>query len=438
MAMNFPICGQRTANGFCTSNKLGCLPIVSRRADEDASVTYDALIIGGGPAGATAGLLLAKAGWSVAIVEKKSFPRRKVCGEFLSATSLPILHELGLGEAFSDRAGPEVRRVGLFANDLALTAPMPQPSLTSCQWGKALGREQLDLLLLDAAARAGASLWQPWSAIEPQRSSRGHVCTIVSKQGCQELGSRVVIVANGSWERSVVTTSSARAHRPSDLLAFKAHYKESELPADLMPLIAFPGGYGGMVHSDGDRTSLSCCIRRDELQRCRQRHRSPQAGHSVCQHIQASCDAVREVLKRAVLDGAWLSAGPIRPGIRKGYSDGIFFAGNAAGEAHPIVAEGISMAMQSAWLLAQCLITHQMNLASESDEIGNEYCAKWKACFAARLHAASVFAHLAVRPKLSSIGLPILKHFPTMLTFGAHLSGKANSLTKMRAQHDAI
>ncbi len=88
------------------------------------------------------------------------------------------------------------------------------------------------------------------------------------------------------------------------------------------------------------------------------------------------------------------------------------------------------MAMQSAWLLAHCLITHQMNLASESDEIGIEYCAKWKACFAARLHAAAVFAHLAMRPKLSSIGLPILRHFPTILTFGAHLSGKANSLTR--------
>ena len=84
--------------------------------------------------------------------------------------------------------------------------------IQSIAQGKALGREQLDLLLLDAAARVGASLWQPWSAVKLQRSSRGHACTIVAKQGRHELGSRVVIVANGSWERTVFTASNARAH----------------------------------------------------------------------------------------------------------------------------------------------------------------------------------------------------------------------------------
>src|SRR5438093_25151 len=78
---------------------------------------YDALVIGGGPAGATTALLLARAGWSVALVERSPFPRRKVCGEFLSATNLPLLRHLGVGDAFRDLAGPEVRRVVLFARD---------------------------------------------------------------------------------------------------------------------------------------------------------------------------------------------------------------------------------------------------------------------------------------------------------------------------------
>ena len=83
---------------------------------------FDALVIGAGPGGATAGLMLAKAGWSVVVAEKSDFPRRKVCGEFLSATNFCILDELGLADDFMRLAGPAVRQVGLFAGDAILVA----------------------------------------------------------------------------------------------------------------------------------------------------------------------------------------------------------------------------------------------------------------------------------------------------------------------------
>ena len=65
---------------------------------------YDAIVIGGGPAGSTTALMLARAGWAVALIEKSQFPRPKVCGEFISATTFPLLAEFGLLE--------DVRRTG--------------------------------------------------------------------------------------------------------------------------------------------------------------------------------------------------------------------------------------------------------------------------------------------------------------------------------------
>src|SRR5258706_10053567 len=71
----------------------------------------DALVIGAGPAGTSAAILLASAGWRVTLVEKCEFPRRKVCGEYISGAAWPLLDQLGVGARIASPAGPEVRPV---------------------------------------------------------------------------------------------------------------------------------------------------------------------------------------------------------------------------------------------------------------------------------------------------------------------------------------
>jgi flavin-dependent dehydrogenase len=392
---------------------------------------YDALVIGAGPGGSTAARLLAQAGWSVALVEKSAFPRRKVCGEFISATSLPLLYDQDLRNEFLTAAGPEVRQVGLFASDASLSSAMPSARESVAGWGRALGRDRLDLMLAEAAARAGAELWQPWKMLCVQRENQGFVCAIGADDSRKELRARIVIAANGSWERSPWSTTRSHNRKPSDLLAFKAHFTGSALSPDLMPLLVFPGGYGGMVHSDAGRVSLSCCIRRDTLQACRVTYGPMHAGEAVLQHIMGACAGVKNALRPVRLDGTWLSAGPIQPGIRPRYKNGVFHVGNSAGEAHPIIAEGISMAMQSAWLLSQRLIAAQDRVTATAaiEEQGRLYARDWHGAFARRIRAAAMFAHLAMWPSAAR-ALPIIKRFPEILTWGARLSGKATQLVQ--------
>ena len=163
---------------------------------------YDAIIVGAGPAGSTAAILLASAGWSVALIEKQPFPRRKVCGACIGASNLPLLAALGIGDAFAQLAGPELREVALYCGDRVVQAPLPAVPNARHPWGRALGREAFDVLLLERARALGVNLWQPWSMRTFDRSAGVFRCGIEARpaQGLTELRAPVLIMANGSWE----------------------------------------------------------------------------------------------------------------------------------------------------------------------------------------------------------------------------------------------
>ncbi len=395
---------------------------------------HDALIIGGGPAGGTAALLLARAGWSVALLERSDFPRRKVCGEYLSATNLPLFDQLGVGSLFREEAGPPVEKVGLFAGRTILQTALPRPSNSGVEYGRALSRERLDLMLVQQAANAGAEIRQPWSVLGIEKD--GDLYRVQAKSmddgHTEELSAKVVIAAHGSWNPGTLPTQPPRRpHHPSDLLGFKAHFQNSDLPLGLMPLLAFPGGYGGMVHCESGRTSLSLCIRRDQLTALRQQMPG-EAGEAVLAHVKSSCLGVQRALENAPRDGEWLSAGPIHPGVRIRELGGIFLVGNAAGEAHPAIAEGISMAMQSAWLVANRLVDWRRDGAKVASlpTLGRAYAADWRQHFAPRLSASHLIAKWAMSPVAVASLVPVFRCFPSTMGWFARLSGKATSVVK--------
>ena len=59
----------------------------------------EVIIIGGGLAGLTSAIHLSKLGHSVTVIEKNTFPKHKVCGEYISNEVLPYLNWLNLNIA---------------------------------------------------------------------------------------------------------------------------------------------------------------------------------------------------------------------------------------------------------------------------------------------------------------------------------------------------
>ena len=212
---------------------------------------YDAVVIGAGPAGSSTALALAQQGRRVAIVERSAFPRRKVCGEFMSAVNLDLLDFLGAGDVVREKAGPPISRLAIFAAGPGIEAPMPRA--VGEAFGRALGRDVLDTVLLDSARAAGVEVFQPWRAMEILRDEDGSKIRVSNGNDELQLEAPVVVAAHGSWEPGKLVSNLDKRTGACDFLGFKAHFTGAALAAGLMPLIAFPGGYGGLVWADQGR-----------------------------------------------------------------------------------------------------------------------------------------------------------------------------------------
>lgn len=399
----------------------------------------DAIVVGAGPAGSTVASLLARAGWNIALVERSRFPRRKVCGECIAASNLPLIQALGVGARFEQEAGPHLRKVALMRGSQTVLADLPAASDAGRPWGRALGRETLDALLLGAARSSGASILQPWSVTAIDGAPGNLCCTVVDQERKRTLRlcARLVIAAHGSWERlPAEREASGRIRRPGDLFAFKANFLGANLEPGLLPVLCLRGGYGGMVLGDGGVATLACCVRRDRLEQLRSAAPGQSAGEVVERALRSECLGVDQALQNARRDGAWLSSGPLAPGIRMQPGESILRVGNAAGEAHPIVGEGISMALQSAWLLSAHLMELRSravdwpgaNFAARFARLQADYGRDWRRQFKARMRVAAGFAHVVMQPPGAGALLAGLALWPRALTHGARWSGKVRYL----------
>ena len=171
----------------------------------------DVLIIGGGPAGAAAGYWLAKAGKRVTIVEKKTFPRDKTCGDGLTPRAVKQIVDMGLGESLTKYHRYEGLRAT--AHGKALELQWPSHSVYP-QHGYVVRRRELDHMVATNAEAAGAELLQGHEAHQPileRGLLRGAVVTDKETHSTFELRAHYVIVADGANSRFGRALGTSRA-----------------------------------------------------------------------------------------------------------------------------------------------------------------------------------------------------------------------------------
>ncbi len=168
---------------------------------EPAETSWDVLVVGAGPAGATAAYWLASSGRRVLVVEKKHFPREKTCGDGLTPRAVRQLHDMGLAERLADfQRFDGLRSVG---HGLSLELAWPEhPDFP--RHGYVVRRRDLDEMVADRAVKAGATLWSGTEAVEPLLEG-GRVAGAVVRGkdtgATRTVRARYVVVADGANSR---------------------------------------------------------------------------------------------------------------------------------------------------------------------------------------------------------------------------------------------
>ena len=369
-------------------------------AFEAADLTiWDGIVIGAGPAGAMAARQLALAGRRILLVEKKSFPRWKICGACLNGQALAALRTAGLGTLVTRLGAIGLNEFQVGFRGRRARIAMPE--------GVALSRARLDAALVDAAIAAGARFLAETHAVVADIRDGTRRVGLTQAGRSIEVAARIVLVATGlgntrlAHDSAAITQIRARSRIGAGCLIANA---PGFYGAQTIFMAVGKEGYVGAVQVEDGSLNVAAAFE-----------------PSLVRHWGAPGLAAAAILAEAgfppitSLENAhWQGTAGLTRQTLPLALDRLFLVGDAAGYVEPFTGEGIAWA-----LVSGCAIAPLASRAMEQWDpaLGRSWSSLYRRLIGRRQVVCRAVALGLRQPWLASIGFEVLSRAPSSAGF---------------------
>ena len=362
---------------------------------------WDVVVIGAGVGGSIAARELARRGCRVLLVDKKSFPRRKVCGSCLNASALHLLDQAGLSELVRDLGGVPLHRLALRTGDR-------QADVTLIE-GRSVSREAFDVGLIEAAVQIGVEFRQETSgSIEPY-SAHGSFRTIslTRHDVLEQVQARAVIVASGLGAQGLPSNEAWTSQPAPDPRVGASCVLPADVPEyerGTIWMAVGRQGYVGLVRLEDSRLNVAAALDREFLTQCK----SP--GLAVERLLTEARLPCPDPLLRADWQGTVSLTRHTTPLV----DHRVFVIGDAASYVEPFTGEGMAWAIRSGLSVAPWAV---MATSAWTSDIELGWTREYQRQITNQQRTCRVISRLLHNPRLQSLSMFVLEKFPWLARY---------------------
>ncbi|MEO7673223.1 MAG: NAD(P)/FAD-dependent oxidoreductase, partial [Pyrinomonadaceae bacterium] len=355
------------------------------------------VVAGAGPAGTSLAIRLAQRDFDVTLIERETFPRHKLCGEFISPECLAHFDDIGVLESMLSGGGEHITETHFYEPG-GKAFSVSSESFNGQGFALSLSRAEMDMRLLDRAKSIGVTVFED-SSVNAVAQFNGRITHLTVRRGSGEKievtadlfidatgRARVLSKLTAKQERSLQT---AALHKKSLFVGFKSHLQDARVDKGVCEIYLFPGGYSGLSRVEVGMTNHCFLV---ESSVAREFGGDPD---KIVENVVFRNKRAAKTLADATPVQEWLAVSIESFGMSKpGNATNLLCIGDSAAFIDPFTGSGMLLAFESSRLLAEVILQNQCS----PDTIADIYRARYERQFARRLRVCSVLRRAAFVP----------------------------------------